>query len=215
MPFCMQCGEKLPDGARFCSKCGTPLGEITNNIKEESMMKCPNCGASVGRIDAICRYCGSQIVDREASSAVTKFAEELSKIEKEGSGSDGNRGLMANFMKACGTDKVLERAYGNKTFERKLSLIKAFPIPNTVEEISEFVLLAVSNIDVGFGKKSAKNSLWGRPGSTYYTDISLANAWVNKLEQAYHKAELSFYDDPIFQRIKKIYEEKMRELNRL
>lgn len=27
--FCMNCGQALPDGAKFCMKCGTPLGAVT------------------------------------------------------------------------------------------------------------------------------------------------------------------------------------------
>ena len=28
MAFCMNCGTKLPDGAKFCLECGTPLGQL-------------------------------------------------------------------------------------------------------------------------------------------------------------------------------------------
>ena len=27
--FCMNCGTKLPDGAKFCMNCGTKLGEVS------------------------------------------------------------------------------------------------------------------------------------------------------------------------------------------
>ena len=36
--FCMNCGTKLPDDAKFCYKCGTKLG-ITQNIKKEDSKK--------------------------------------------------------------------------------------------------------------------------------------------------------------------------------
>lgn len=28
MPYCMNCGTKLPEGAKFCMECGTPLGGV-------------------------------------------------------------------------------------------------------------------------------------------------------------------------------------------
>ncbi len=36
--FCMNCGTKLPDDAKFCYNCGAPLG-ITQNVKEEDSKK--------------------------------------------------------------------------------------------------------------------------------------------------------------------------------
>ena len=226
MPFCMNCGQQLPDGAKFCGKCGTPLGNVfqhksdnKNNsiqIQYETMLKCPNCGSSLGRLDAVCPYCGAQIVNRGVSSSVQRFADELSQIEAHASEpTSRSKHLFGSYADSIGWEKNLEKAYGNKTFERKISMINSFPIPNTVEEISEFVLLAVANIDVQFGKKCIKNSIAGRPGVVGYTDVKLATTWINKMEQVYNKAELSFPDHPVFQKIKRIYENKMKELNRL
>ena len=28
--FCMNCGQQLPDGAKFCNKCGTPVGAVSS-----------------------------------------------------------------------------------------------------------------------------------------------------------------------------------------
>lgn len=41
--------------------------------------------------------------------------------------------------------------------KQKLALIQNFPIPNTVDDILEFMLLAVSNIDVSLSKKAWNN----------------------------------------------------------
>ena len=41
--------------------------------------------------------------------------------------------------------------------KQKLALIQNFPIPNTVDDILEFMLLAVSNIDVNLSKKAWNN----------------------------------------------------------
>ncbi len=34
--FCGKCGNSLPDGAKFCDKCGTPTGEARNGVQESN-----------------------------------------------------------------------------------------------------------------------------------------------------------------------------------
>src|ERR1700733_2038477 len=31
LPFCMSCGTQLPDEAKFCKKCGTPVGLLADD----------------------------------------------------------------------------------------------------------------------------------------------------------------------------------------
>ena len=215
----MNCGTKLPDGAKFCYSCGTPTGSVaplnTTTIKNipvehEKMLKCPNCGSSISRMDAVCAYCGAQIVEKSASSSVKEFVDRLYEIEKERENEQGS-----GLMKLLGVGAVMERGYGSKSFERKVSLISTFPIPNTVEEITEFIIMAANSIDVRWGKNTRQNRIFNKPGCTYYTDITLANTWINKLQQAYEKARISFPNDPMFRKIEGIYISKMKELKRL
>lgn len=209
MPFCMNCGSRLIPNARFCARCGAPVpGAVAQIRGTEQLGKCPNCGATISRLDATCRYCGAQVINKEASYTVKQFAEELAKIEEEAYESEP-KGILGAYAKS------MTQVYGDKTFNRKISHISTFPIPNTVEEISEFVMLAIANINVEFGKKTLQNARMGRPGFTSYREVTLANTWISKLEQAYNKALISFPDDPMFQKIKGIYENKMRELKRL
>lgn len=228
MPFCMNCGQNLPDGAKFCGQCGTPLGHIqksepgninrteSEKIIFETMLKCPNCGSSIGKLDAVCPYCGAQVMYREVASSVKRFSEELARIESEAARNKANNYSLMDRLYTSGYKNAMENAFGNKALERKISFINAFPIPNTVEEIAEFILLAAASIDVEFGTKSKKNTLKARRGFSYdYADVKLAKTWVNKMEQAYNKAQLSFPNHPTFLQIKKIYENKMKELNRL
>ncbi len=215
MAFCMNCGQKLIDGAKFCPSCGTPVGSVSGGaagVEKESptpsnMTKCPNCGSSINQIEAICPYCGSQVQNRKVASSVQRFADELNQIEKEAT-ADRYKGI-TGFVSS-----IMEQGYGGKTLDRKLSLINSFPIPNTIEEIYEFVMLALGSIDVKWGKNSISNKMYGKPGSSYYPGIALANAWVNKLQQAYNKAKVSFPRDPIFTQIEEMYKKKMKELKR-
>lgn len=97
---------------------------------------------------------------------------------------------------------------------QKLSLIRNFPIPNSVDDILEFMMLAVANIDTSLSKNTAMNRLNSlqqvETGATIGRTIS--NAWVSKMQQAYQKAEITFPNDPAFAKIQKIYFEKMKEL---
>lgn len=228
--YCINCGKHLPENANFCSFCGTAINSAANNVggekshKEtvsETMIYCPNCGSAISRLDATCRFCGAQIANKKASKTVKEFAEELMKIEESAPEEPGENAYGGPFSSLYPKEyrrelaKSMEKAMGNKTFEKKISLIQSFPIPNSVEEISEFILLAVASINVEYGKKSISNALFGKQGAIYYTEVKLATTWISKMEQAYHKAEIAFPDDPVFQKIKEIYEKKMKELKRL
>lgn len=213
MAFCTECGARLSDGAKFCANCGTAVAashasdERTIRASEEKILKCPRCYSPISRLDAICPYCGAPISDREASASVKRFAEQLYEIEKEEAEKKSSFDLF-------GTRAAMEQGYGSKAFNRKISLISSFPIPNTIEEITEFVILSANSIDVRRGKNTFGNKLLGNPGTSGYTEVKLANTWINKLNQAYDKAKISFRSDPMFPKIEKIYTEKMKELNR-
>ena len=93
-----------------------------------------------------------------------------------------------------------------KTDEQKISLIRSFAIPNTKEDLYEFLILSVSNIDV----------------DSYENDNQLRNdarkavsdAWKAKFEQAYQKAKLIFADDPKFTEIEKLHSNTNASINK-
>lgn len=70
--------------------------------------------------------------------------------------------------------------------QEKIAIIRNFPIPNTKEDILEFMILASTNI-----------------GDNLEKDISAA--WQSKTEQAYQKAQIIFQDEKEFSRIQNIY----------
>ncbi len=79
--FCMNCGQTLPDGAKFCKFCGTPQDAIapvatapsTINVDQSTKLvpgTCTNCGASL-QVDpslqaAICPACGTPYIVQQA-----------------------------------------------------------------------------------------------------------------------------------------------------
>ena len=79
--FCMNCGQTLPDGAKFCKFCGTPQDAVapaatapsTINVDQSTKLvpgTCTNCGASL-QVDpslqaAICPACGTPYIVQQA-----------------------------------------------------------------------------------------------------------------------------------------------------
>ena len=91
-------------------------------------------------------------------------------------------------------EEALKRFESQKNRE-KASLIINFSVPNTKEDIMEFMILAASNIDVKKG-----------------VDDDVTKAWISKLDQVYQRAEISMGGHPDFAQIKSIYDRKKKEL---
>lgn len=208
MAFCSNCGEKLNDGAKFCHGCGAPVGGVTpseNNTQRQQeyvgkIYKCPHCGMVIDKMAAICPGCGMRISGQDAVSSVRVFNEQLMTIE----GTRKKPGLVSVFGFTV-----------DPADQKKLSLIRSFPIPNSVDDIMEFMMLAVANIDVGLSKNTLMNRYHSgaKAGESNLTmPKTISDSWVSKMQQAYQKAEISFPNDPLFANIKQIYFNKIKEL---
>ncbi len=85
--FCMNCGQQLPDGAKFCLNCGTPQGSVspTGSTSSETInldgshtfvpAMCPNCNSHM-KVDttskvAHCPSCGTECLVQDAIKALT------------------------------------------------------------------------------------------------------------------------------------------------
>ena len=159
MAFCINCGQELPEGAKFCANCGKSVNDdsSTNQRKmtfEGEVHKCPQCGEVIDSFTAVCPSCGYELRGASTTNAVKEFAAKLDNVTTE---------------------------------YQKENIIRNFPIPNTKEDIFEFMILASSNIDE-------------RPNKEVF------NAWIAKFEQCYQKAKLSFKQDSDFVKIQAIYE---------
>lgn len=193
--FCPYCGKNLENGFRFCYNCGKEInvGNYKSNIFKNSndnmnnqMLKCPNCGSVIAKRATNCLYCGIKFDDKSHTTSVKEFSHRLMEIEK------GRKEGIFGIGKKNVNNQIL-------------MLIKTFPIPNSVDEILEFILLANANINVDLSKRS----FWGNSSSEA---AEISNAWVTKMQLAYQKAEILFSDDTVFLKIQKIYLNKMKEL---
>lgn len=203
MAYCDKCGKRLADGAVFCSKCGAPVTHVSDDADtgkraeryDGVVHKCPNCGAPVGSFDAYCSACGNELRDKEAADSVVELSRRLDQIESERNESGKKKDLFA---------RAAEQNAVSDIDQRKISLIRTYPIPNTVEDILEFVILASSNADPG-------------AFSSLTPDVSrkaVSEAWVSKCEQAIRKAEVSFSGSPLVGRMNEMLETAREKVGR-
>lgn len=221
--FCQYCGTKLDPGARFCKNCGkqldgsgTPGGGYAapqpqetfshkqhterKTVYEGQLHKCPNCGELLDSFRSHCPSCGYEIRDARSSSSVRELAQKLERIEAERMAPiEEKKSLMKmvfgkDFKEEDEVEEAQERFDEHKR-QQKANLIINFSVPNTREDILEFMILASSNIDVKKG-----------------IDDEVTKAWLSKLDQVYEKARLMLGNSPSFSQIKYIYERKKAQI---
>ena len=194
MAFCSKCGKELEEGTAFCGGCGAKIGEPEqkNDGKRKiafdgEIHKCPNCGEILKGFESVCSACGCEIRGVKTSETVTEFAEKLEKTEAVKGGS----AWIAH--QAFGEGDTL-----SPVDEQKVNVIKNYPIPNTKEDIKEFMILAATNLDPALYTTTSK-----------IAKKALTSAWRMKMEQAYQKAKMSFGASSDFNSVQKIYNEKI------
>lgn len=186
MRYCENCGHRVSDEAKFCAFCGEPLRVIYDDDEDDieremvyagELHKCPNCGEVLSSFMTNCPSCGYEFRDIEVADAVQEFTFKLEQIEA----------------------KALKKGLEKQKENEKINLIRNFSVPNTKEDIFEFLVLSSTNINL-------KN--W----SLNVAIDPLTEAWIIKLEQVYQKAELLFGDDSDFEKIKRIYVKEEQEI---
>ena len=202
MAYCRNCGTQLIDGAKFCQKCGYPVSDGNTKKTQRQheftgkLYKCPNCGEVLKSFELNCPACGYELRGAKATSAVKEFALKLEAIESRRE-YEKPRGL---FAVAAAQQRV------SKTDEQKISLIKSFPVPNTKEDMLEFMILAISSMNM-------------RTYDSANTDISKSEkevnaAWFSKVQQVYEKAKMSYSADSVFAEIQVLYDGCSEEIKK-
>ena len=176
MAFCKHCGQEFIKGGKFCGGCGKPIDgeyfeEGRKSFYDGEIHKCPNCGEVLGSFVTNCPNCGYEIRNVKKTGAAADLDEKLQSI-------DAKRGMIDDAS----------------IVERKISTIENYFIPNTKEDIFEFIVLAASHIDLK-DKNASKDRLM--------------QAWKKKFEQAYYKAKMSFGASEDFQKVERIYKEEI------
>lgn len=194
MAFCTKCGKSIADGAKFCGSCGAAVTTSgfesagqRKTVYDGEIHKCPNCGEVLESFVVNCPACGHELRGAKKSMSAKEFSAKLDEIER----SRPTKGLS---VKKKREDLLIV----SETDERKISLIRSFVIPNTKEDLFEFLVLALSNINM---------KLQALP-----PEVAVSDAWEAKFEQAYEKARLSFGNTQDFEKIQVLYQKKKRKI---
>lgn len=201
MAFCTNCGQELVEGANFCANCGKAVDNSNSTtqrktVYEGQIHKCPQCGETIKSFVSSCPTCGYEIRDSHGVSSIRQLAMKLEQLE-------ATRSPQKNM-------NIFEQAfYGGtqlqKTDEQKIELIRNFAIPNTKEDILEFIIFAAANIDL---------KVYGLESNSDPTRRELSDAWLSKLEQADQKAEILFGHTQDYLTIRNTYEKKLKAINK-
>ncbi|MFP1699560.1 zinc-ribbon domain-containing protein [Gardnerella piotii] len=216
--FCFHCGMKLDDDSKFCKNCGQKVnddtqvsGQLANQsfiensterktIYDGSVHKCSNCGEIIGSFVTVCPTCGQEIRGVSSISSARELSVKLEKISaKEMPIAEEKKSIMKmvfgkDFTSVNEANGALSNFEKQKE-EEKASLIINFTVPNSKEDIMEFMILAASNINVKKG-----------------IDDVITKAWIAKLDQIYQKAQFVLSSHPDFERIQAIYTKKKKEV---
>ena len=124
---------------------------------------CPKCGKQVPPLTLVCD-CGYEFTNNRGESAVKKLFDQINDIQLTEAEIDScskvvtecvnreNRAVKDNNGNVI--KKVDDKALQKLKEKKKLNLIQTFPVPNTKEDIIEFLALAAPNA-------KHKGGLWG------------------------------------------------------
>lgn len=152
-----------------------------NSDKYGVVKKCPSCGAIVIPFSAKCSDCDYYFSDIEANISIEKLFKLLTDIDSQ---PRKEFGVFETVKKVEQIKRILEQ---------KTELIKNYPIPNTKDDILEFLTFAVPyarKVKTGFSSIFTM-----REDSNAYRDQQLGKAWKYKCEQIIMKAKFSLNED--------------------
>lgn len=215
--FCIRCGEKNNVGARFCQSCGASLEDVEKEQTEEvykerqhwqsayaerkqefagKIIKCPNCGEILKAFITECPSCGYELRCADSNNTLKELVARLDAID-----------LRPDVVSQEKHKKNSELNVLTEKDKRKIDLIRNFPIPNTKEDLYEFLIMAASNVDTEHIEG------WNASGQSK-GEKALSEAWKAKYEQAYLKATISFGNLQEFQELNEAYLDKIQQYER-
>lgn len=207
MAYCQNCGQKLDEKFSFCPECGSPVLHKDMSIRHQKfageIIKCPNCGEILNAFSSQCPACGYELRNADSSDSVKEFTQELKNIEAERK-SNNDGGIRNTLAKAFGTNTThhIDQLLANR--------ISNFAVPNTKEDIFEFMILAASNIDpMAYDTSNDWYSSPEREGK-----LIISNAWDAKYNQVHQKAKMMFPEDSRLVAIENLYASKQKQIKK-
>ena len=168
MPYCSHCGVKLPDNARFCHNCGIAVTLTLSNHQTHTI----NEG-----ILHVCPSCGDRLNAFSSKCASCGYEIRSSQVSQS-------------------VQEFSHELSSSHSLHQKETILRSFPIPNTREDIFEFMILASTNLS-------------DKQHPVIY------NAWLVKFEQCYQKAQLVIKDPKDLTRIDLIYQKTQKTIRKI
>ena len=148
--------------------------------------KCPACGAIAQSFQTKCSDCGHEFSNLDANVSIGKLFEMLNACENERK--DSSNSITGAIGGAIGGIMAKSLGQGDRVTEKKKSIISGFPIPNTKDDILEFLSTAIPN-----AKQKGNFLTKQQPENKSHND--LAPTWFSKCEQIVMKAKFSMKED--------------------
>lgn len=216
MKYCPGCGNSTNDNARFCSSCGRDLADFNNNEyinrnprvntnmdgdDDNQIVRCPNCGSTIKYMSLYCEFCGAEQQQVHNVYSIKLFAEKVSRLHSARATSKANV-----FASAFGFGKK------DPAEEELISMVTDFQIPNSVGDITEFMIFAASNINPVTFNEYGMNQSGAKSLHEWSVMKRESQAWFTKMEQAYNKASVFFGNTLDFEKINIIYHKTRKEI---
>lgn len=176
--FCTYCGYKTSIDSCFCPNCGRSIKKKTDSVQENTNKN--ECFVNTSADNQQYEHIRKETYDGEIRKC-PNCGEILNSFTPNcpTCGYELRNSKTSNYILEF--SKKLESAYSSK---QKDDLIRHFVMPNTKEDIYEFMILAATNLEAGGDN---------------------TDAWLIKLEQAHQKAKYMFGDSPDIKYIDDIY----------
>ena len=100
--------------------------------------------------------------------------------------------------------KTLGRGIVDNTEKQILNKIRTYSVPNTKEDVFEFMILASSNINMSAIMAESPSDAGANSTEELNAMKARNDAWQTKMEQVYQKAKFAFGDDADFIKIQNL-----------
>ena len=165
--FCHNCGRKLPEGAAFCSSCGT-------KTQKEAPSVCTACGATIPNNAVFCINCGAAANSAKTQPTTEPKAPPQAAYSMPQQSVDTQHTGLVGFSERCNSPEILAAAQKNKKFSMGCMWILVFvpligfPIAGLLMEDFPFGEAVVIGVGIAlvmlivnlFGLRRAKQPMW-------------------------------------------------------
>lgn len=173
--------------------------QAVSESKHGTVKKCPSCGAPIQSGTIKCEECGHTFTNVAATLSRVRFANTLLEIDTKYNQLEGERkrnnkqkGFLQNIA-----SQLLEEDYSVDRFQEKKTFIETFPIPNSKEDLIDFLCFMKSKGCLSEKKSAFKTFM--RVDQTEAKEYDeLFPIYQMKYEECLSKASLFLKDDPQF-----------------